>query len=605
MIGQSTRPAATAGVGRQLGELTRPWWPLLALVGLLVILAAVVQLAPPLIVRSIVDDHLAVGSSEGLLLLAALFLLATAGAQALTFGYTYLAAVIAQAVLNTLRVRLFAHYQQLPTRYYDQTPLGDAISRCTADVETVDTLFSSGVSALVANLVLVVTTAIAMLVLSPPLALVSALVLPILLATTRFFQLRTRAAERQNRIAVGAMNAELQESLGGVEVIRAFGREAVFVRRFRRTLHATLVAYNRSTVYSALYTPTMAILAGLVTALLLWAGTRGELAAWGISVGTLTAFILLFQRFFKPITDLGDQWQTVQAALSGAERIFQVLVLPPDQTPPPAVPAPTDAPIEVRDLVFGYTESRAVLHRVRLVVKAGEQVALVGRTGAGKTSLLHLIGGLYTPWEGSVRVLGSDPRSIAEDRRRRLIGVVPQAVQLFSGSILDNLTLNDASVAFDEVVAAARVVGLDAFVRSLPEAYAARLGGAGKGAGVQLSAGQQQLLALARALVWNPPIVLLDEATSAIDNASDAAFRAALRAIVRDQDKAVLTIAHRLATARDADRVVVLDHGRIVEEGPPDELARAGGHFAALLELENSGWDWRAAASSPDGASAH
>jgi ATP-binding cassette subfamily B protein len=378
----------------------------------------------------------------------------------------------------------------------------------------------------------------------------------------------------------------------------------VFVRRFRRTLHATLVAYNRSTVYSALYTPTMAILAGLVTALLLWAGTRGELAAWGISVGTLTAFILLFQRFFKPITDLGDQWQTVQAALSGAERIFQVLMLPADQTPPPAVPAPTHAPIEVRDVVFGYTESRAVLHHVRLAVNAGEQVALVGRTGAGKTSLLHLIGGLYSPWAGSVRVLGSDPRSIAEDSRRRLIGVVPQAVQLFSGSIVDNLTLNDASVAFDEVVAAARVVGLDAFVRSLPEAYATRLGGAGKGAGVQLSAGQQQLLALARALVRNPPVVLLDEATSAIDNASDAAFRAALRAIIRDQDKAVLTIAHRLATARDADRVIVLDHGRIVEEGPPGELARAGGHFAALLELEASGWDWRAAASSPNGASA-
>jgi ATP-binding cassette subfamily B protein len=605
MIAQAAQPAATPGVGRQLGELTRPWWPLLGAVGLLVILAAMVQLAPPLIVRSIVDDHLAVGSSDGLLLLGALFLLATAGAQVLTFGYTYLAAVIAQGVLNSLRVRLFAHYQALPTRYFDQTPLGDAISRCTADVETVDTLFSSGVSALVANLALVVTTAVAMILLSPPLALVSALVLPILLATTRFFQLRTRAAERRNRIAVGAINADLQESLGGIEVIRAFGREAVFVQRFRRTLHEALVASNRATVYSALYTPTMAILAGLVTALLLWAGTRGELAAWGISVGTLTAFILLFQRFFKPITDLGDQWQTVQAALSGAERIFEVLALPSDETSAPVSPAPAQPRIEVRDVVFGYLEPRAVLHRVCLVVNAGEQVALVGRTGAGKTSLLHLIGGLYAPWEGSVRVLGVDPRWVREDSRRQLIGVVPQAVQLFSGSILDNLTLNDASVAFDQVVAAAQVVGLDAFVRSLPETYATQLGGAGKAGGVQLSAGQQQLLALTRALVWNPSVVLLDEATSAIDNASDAAFRAALRAIVRDQQKAVLTIAHRLATARDADRVVVLDHGRIVEEGSPDELVQAGGHFAALLELEASGWDWRAAASSPNGASIH
>jgi ATP-binding cassette subfamily B protein len=177
-------------------------------------------------------------------------------------------------------------------------------------------------------------------------------------------------------------------------------------------------------------------------------------------------------------------------------------------------------------------------------------------------------------------------------------------VHLFSGSILDNLTLEDESAAFDEVVAAARLVGLDPFVRALPEGYATQLGGAGRGAGVQLSAGQQQLLALTRALVWNPPVVLLDEATSAIDNASDAGFRAALRSVVREQGQAVLTIAHRLATAREADRVVVLDRGRIVEEGPPGELVRAGGHFAALLELEASGWDWRAAAS-PNGAAAH
>jgi ATP-binding cassette, subfamily B, multidrug efflux pump len=596
MIGQAAQPAQTAGVGRQLGELTRPWWPLLGVVGLLVILAAVVQLAPPLIVRSIVDDHLAAGSSEGLLLLAALFLLATAGAQALTFGYTYLAAVVAQAVLNTLRVRLFAHYQELPTRYFDQTPLGDAISRCTADVETVDTLFSSGVSALVANLVLVVTTAVAMLALSPPLALVSAVVLPVLLATTRFFQVRTRAAERRNRSAVGAMNAELQESLGGMEVIRAFGRQAEFVRRFRQTLYDALRAYNRSTVYSALYTPIMAILAAVVTALLLWAATLPELAAWGISVGTLTAFVLLFQRFFKPITDLGDQWQTVQAALSGAERIFQVLGLPADVPPPETTERRVTTPIELSDVVFGYRERRPVVHGVRLEVQAGEQVALVGRTGAGKTSVLHLIGGLYVPWHGSVRVLGVDPRAIDEDRRRQLIGTVPQAVRLFSGSILDNLTLRDASVQVEDVKCAASLVGLDKVVAALPDGYETRLGAGG----VQLSAGQQQLLALARALVWNPPVLLLDEATSAIDSASDASFRGALQTLVREQGKAVLTIAHRLATAREADRVIVLDRGRIVEQGPPGALVEAGRHFAALLDLESSGWDWRVPSASAE-----
>jgi len=374
----------------------------------------------------------------------------------------------------------------------------------------------------------------------------------------------------------------------------------VFTHRFRETLHAALLAYNRSTVYSALYTPIMAILAGIVTALLLWAGTRDELAAWGITVGTLTAFILLFQRFFKPITDLGDQWQTVQAALSGAERIFQVLALPADSLPA-TVAHGRGTPVEVRDVVFGYRPDHPVLHGVNLEVRRGEQVALVGRTGAGKTSLLHLIGALYAPWQGSVRVLGVDPRSIPEGERRRLIGVVPQALNLFSGSILDNLTLNDSSVSFEAVESAARITGLAAIIHSLPDTYATELGGAGRGSGTQLSAGQQQLLALTRALVWDSPVILLDEATSAIDTASDAAFRSALHAIVKEQNKAVLTIAHRLATAREADRVVVLDRGRVVEEGPPGELLRGGGYFAALLELEASGWDWQVSASSSNG----
>ena len=597
MMGDAARPVAgTQPIGRELGELTRPWRPLLVIVAALVVCSALLQLVPPLVVRSIVDDNLAAGSSSGLFLLAVVYLAATAGAQAFTFGYTYLAARIAQAVLNLLRVRLFAHYQYLPISYFDRTPLGDAISRCTADVETVDTLFSSGVSALVANMVLVLVTAGAMLVLSPPLALVSALVLPALFATTRFFQVRTRAAERRNRVAVGAMNAELQESLGGMEVIRAFGRETEFVHRFRRTLHAALLAYNRSTSYSALYTPVMAIMAAIVTALLLYAGARPELATWDISVGTLTAFVLLFQRFFKPINDLGDQWQTVQAALSGAERIFQVLALPTDDTPLASPPTSGTTPIDVQDIVFGYVDRRAVVHGVRLEVRPGEQVALVGRTGAGKTSLLHLIGGLYAPWAGSVRVLGFDPRAIDDAERRKLIGTVPQAVRLFSSSILDNLTLGDTSADIDDVVRAAQAVGLDEFVRTLPDGYQTRLGPSG----MQLSAGQQQLLSLARALVWNPPVLLLDEATSAIDNVSDAAFRSTLQALARAHGKAVLTIAHRLATAREADRVIVLDRGRIVEQGPPEALMRAEGQFAALLELESSGWDWRLASTAAE-----
>lgn len=605
--GAVVRPGAS-GVGgtafRQLVALARPWQGRLGLAAGLVLLGAGLELLPPLVIRQVVDEHLVAGRADGLLPLALLYLLATTAGQAASALSAYCVARAAQGALHALRVSLFAHLQRLPIGFYDRTPIGDLMSRCTADVETLDTLFSSGVASLVADLARLAFVAAAMVALSPPLALVSALALLPLLGLTRLFQVRVRSAERDNRRAVGLLNSHLQESLGGVEVIRAFGREAAFVARFRQALRAMLAAFNRATAYSAAYSPAMAIITALATALLLWAGTRESFAATGISLGTLTAFVLLFQRFFKPITTLGDEWQTVQSALSGAERIFALLSLATDDAP--AFPRrsvafstnglaqPRSEPaIELRGVTFGYLAGRPVLHEVSLTVRPGEHLALVGRTGAGKSSTLQLLGGLYAPWAGAVRVAGRDPRSLLTHERRTLVGVVPQAVQIFGGSVLENLTLFDLAVEPAAVERAARVTGADGFIRALPRGYDMPLSGVGRGLGAQLSAGQLQLLALTRALVWEPAVLLLDEATAAIDGASEAAFRAALRAEVARRGAAVLTVAHRLATAREADRVVVLEGGRVVEEGPPAELLRRGGRFAALVELEAAGWSWR------------
>jgi ATP-binding cassette subfamily B protein len=377
-------------------------------------------------------------------------------------------------------------------------------------------------------------------------------------------------------------------------VVRAFGREAAFAARFRWALRAALAAFNRATKYASFYPPVMATLAATSIAVLLWVGAAGAAAAWGVTLGVLTAFVLLFQRFFEPVIALGDDWQTVQAALAGIERITQALALPAEEAPPAAGPEPARAAIELTDISFGYLPERPVLHGVSLVVRSGEQVALVGRTGAGKSSALHLLGGLYAPWSGRVRVTGRDPRALAPAERRTVVGVVPQAVQLFGGSVLDNLTLGDPSVPRAAAERAAIIAGADAFIRALPEGYDTALRGTGQGEGVQLSAGQQQLLALARALVWEPAVVLLDEATAAIDAATEATLREALRSDELRGRHAVLTVAHRLSTARAADRVIVLEAGRIVEAGPPEELIGRGGRFAALVELEAAGWDWRA-----------
>ena len=590
--------------------MLKPWrWPL-ALVGVSVLLGAVLELAPPLLVQQIVDAHLALGRSEGLLWIAALYLGATAAVQGMGFLTEYLTATIAQGVLRRLRVRLFAHLQTLPLSYYDRTPLGDTISRCTADVETVSTLFTtaaaggpvaasgggqggtSGATVLM-GVVRLGTIGAAMLALSPLLSLVAALaVLPVVLMT-RYFQVRVRDAERASRQAVGLQNTHLQEMLGGVEVIRALGSEAVFIARFRAALRDGLAAYNRATVYSALYIPLMVILSAMAMALVLWVGVAGQgtLTSLDISLGTLTAFVLLLQRFFVPIMSLGNEWQTVQSALAGLERIFQVLALPSEQPAPGSPHHPpyrSSAAIEMRQVCFGYLPNRPVLHGISLAAQPGEHIVLVGRTGAGKSSVLHLLGGLYTPWSGTLQVSGADPTVLTDSQRRRTMGVVMQVVQLFRGTVFDNLTLGDGSVSRDAVQRAAAIAGADAFIQALPQGYDTLLG-----SGLQLSAGQRQLLALSRALVWDPAVLLLDEATAAVDSASEATFRAALQAAVMGCGRTVLTVAHRLATAQEADRVLVLEAGRIVEEGAPGALIRRGGRFAALLELEAAGWDWQ------------
>ena len=583
-------------LGGNLASLLAPWRARAAAVAVFVLAAASFELAPPLIVRVIVDEHLVVGRSTGLLLLAVLYLAASGAVQAMTFLYNYLAATIAQGVLSDLRVRLFAHFQRMSINRLDRMEVGDIVSRCTADVETLDVVFSSGIAVLIANLVRLLTLTIGMLVLSPALTFVAVLVAPPLVITLRFLQVRVRQAERATRIAVAALTTRLQEGLRGLEVVRAFGREPEAVDGFRQVLGSALGASNLATRYSALYTPVTAILAALAVAALLWAGTRETFAGFGISLGTLTAFLILLQRAFQPITALGEEWQTVQAAMAGAERVFATLALDTTDGAAVATAAAKDdgrPPIRLDDVVFGYADSPAVLHGISLTVNPGEHVALVGRTGAGKTSALQLLAGLYAPRTGTVRIAGRDPARLTEAERRKLLGVVPQVVQLFSGTVFENLTLADSSVPEAAVREAARIAGADAFVRALPMGYATALSSQSGGRGTQISAGQQQLLALARALVHRPTVLLLDEATAAIDSVSDATFRAALRESVLTRGCAVLTIAHRLSTAAEADRVVVLDNGRIVEEGAPSDLAARPGRFAALLELEAAGWDWR------------
>lgn len=582
----------------EVRRLLHPWRGQIVLITLGVLIYEGLSVIPPLLLQRIIDDHLVPGLATGILVLALLYLAVIILAEVFNFGITYLTAWVAQHALHKLRVDLFAHLQRLPLGYHDHTPLGDVISRCTADVETVNTLFTTGVSNLLLRLVQVVTTFAAMVLLSPPLAMLSILLLPPLALATRFFQVHIRDAERQRRKAIGMLNVYLQETLSGTEVVRAYNRGETMIARFRCALRETVAAFWKSESYNMFYTPSLTVLVALCVSLLLWSGAGGLGQAWDLSIGTIIAFIILFQRFFDPLRNLGEDWQTVQSALSGIERIMQVLQTPIEASASvsSSLESGGGAMAALRNVTFGYLTGHPVLHEISLTVHPGEHVALVGRTGAGKSSLVHLLAGLYAPWSGDVYLAGLNPCGLTDKQRRRVVGVVPQVVQLFSGTVWDNLTLEDSCAARQDVVRAAKMAGVDRFVTLLPQGYDTLLSGVGGGKGVQLSEGQQQLLSLARALVWDPAVLLLDEATSAVDYASESEFRTALRAAIQGDNgsqRAAITVAHRLSKAREADRVIVLDSGRIVEQGNPDELIGRGGWFAALIELEEAGWDWR------------
>ncbi len=603
----STQAHSNSSAWRELAPLLRPHRFLIAVIAVTVLLAEAFAVLPALLMVSIIDEHLSVGVQQGVLALALLYFGARAIAEGLDFVVTYLTGYVAQKTLRELRVHLFAHLERLPLSYYDTTPLGDAISRCTADVDTVDTLFTTGISRLLTQLVQLFTALVAMVILSPPLAMVAVMLIPPLALITRFFQVHIRDAERDRRREIGSLNVHLQETLGGVEVVRTFGQEDNFNARFRLALRRTLAAYQRALSYNVFYSPLLTVLVAASVAFLLWIGTGGLGLSLSITIGTLTAFILLFQRFFEPIRNLGEDWQTVQSAASGIERVVEVLEIPQEHIVTPENAAHTvasstngtdddDPVVEIRNVVFGYLPDQPILHAISLAIQPNEHLALVGRSGAGKSSLVNLLCGLYEPWSGEIRVAGANPRSFTDAERRSAIGVVPQTVHLFGGTIWDNLTLGDDSISRGQIEWAASITGVDRIVSTLPEGYDTRLSGAGRGEGVQLSEGQQQLLSLTRALILDPALLLLDEATAAVDSISEAEFRSALRAAIHNDEaaqSAVLTVAHRLSTAREADRVLVMEGGTIIEEGAPEDLIRQGGRFAAMVELEAAGWNWQ------------
>ncbi|HEX6710917.1 MAG TPA: ABC transporter ATP-binding protein [Rubrobacter sp.] len=569
---------------RLLGELS-PYSGKLALVLGLVVLGAVAQAGGPWLIGRAIDHYILRGDAAGLsrtmLLLFGIYVLGAAAAR----GQVYQVGAIGQGLLASMRARIFDRLQHLPLRYFDRQPVGDLMSRVTNDVDTLNQLFSQGLTQLLGSLFSLIGIVIAMLFLNWNLALACFTIIPIMLFTTSFFARRARRAFRLTRETVGDVTAGVQEDIMGVREAQAFNRTEENIARFRQRNAANRDANVQAVAITSAFSPAIDVLSTLATALVI--GYGGYLVfAGSLSVGLLAAFLIYVQQFFRPIQLVSQVYTQAQAAVAGAERIYNILDETPEpEDPPDAVRLGTArGRITFDHVTFAYDPGRPVLHDVDFEFEPGKTVALVGPTGAGKTTIASLIPRFYDVTAGAVRIDGRDVRELARKDLRVNIGIVLQEPFLFSGTIAENIGYGrsgDPSEATrEEVEAAARVVNAHDFITALPEGYDTVLG---EGGGA-LSQGQRQLLSFARAVLTDPRILILDEATSNIDTRTEAIIQKALATLLEGRTSVV--IAHRLSTIRNADLILVIENGRVAERGTHAELFDKNGLYADLYRRQ-------------------
>ena len=565
---------------RRLGMLARMAMPYRGRTALAVgtLLAyTLVALAPPYLAKLAVDRGLQHGDLDALTWIVALFLLAGATSFALSGLQTYFTGWVGERVLADLRDRLFRHLQRLSLGFYERNRTGVIVSRITNDVEALDQLVTDGVTSLVQNTLLLVGTAVVLFVLDWRLALATMIVLPLMALATAWFRVRSNRAYRRVRERLGLVTASLAEDIAGMRVVQSFTREPENQRSFRGVNERYRESNHETVILNGLYFPAVDFLSSVATGIVL--GYGGWLAVHGdVTVGTLLAFTLYLSNFFDPVQQLSQLYNTFLSATAALDKIIDVLDEEPEVVDAPgAEELPRIAGnVRFEALRFGYGDGPEVLHRLDLDVPAGTTVALVGHTGAGKSTIAKLLARFYDPREGRIAIDGHDLRDVTQASLRRQLGIVPQEGFLFAGTVAQNIAFGRPDATRDEIEAAARTVGAEGFVERLPEGFDTELGERG----FRLSLGQRQLVAFARALLADPRILILDEATSSVDIGTERQIERALRRLLTG--RTAFVIAHRLSTIRDADLIVVLEHGVIVEQGTHAALLDRRGLYTSL-----------------------
>jgi len=559
----------------------KPYWKTVLGAFILIILNAATQGAGPFLIGRAIDVYISQGDLAGLGQ-NMLLLLGVYATGMLTMRYQiYLMSWTGQQVLADLRTRIFESIERLSLSYLEKKEAGDLMSRLINDIDALNTFFSQGLSQSMGALFALIGIMVAMFALNWQLALAALSIVPVMLLATNQFARLARRAFRKTRTTIGDVSSELQEELVGVKVAQAFNRSEVNIQRFAERNAANRDANVSANAITSAFAPTMDVLATLDAAII--AGLGGFMAVQGtVSVGVVVAFLQYVQNFFRPIQTVATIWTIAQSAFAAAERVFELLDLQPDiQDAPQAIDLPAiKGHIELDKVTFAYEEGHPVLENVSFEVQPGQTIALVGPTGAGKTTLVSLIARFYEVTEGAVRVDGIDIRQVTQKSLRSQMGIVTQEPFLFSGTVMENIRYGRLEASEDEVYRAARAANAHEFIQRLPQGYDTEIGERGG----NLSQGQRQLISIARAILANPRILILDEATASVDTRTEMLIQKALGNLL--QGRTSFVIAHRLSTVRNADIVLVIDNGKIVERGKHDELLALGGLYADLYRRQ-------------------
>lgn len=554
----------------------------------LTLLLAVLSPIRPLLIQYTIDNYIIKLDGDGLVMMMLIMIGLLFFQTGVQYFHTYLTNWLGQIVIKDLRIRLFRHISNLRLKYFDHTPIGTLVTRTISDLETIADIFSEGLIVIIGDLLQLFVIIGVMFYKDWRLTLISLSTIPILMVATRIFQNGINKAFREVRTQVAALNTFVQEHITGMSIVQIFNREDEEMKRFRIINDQHMKANIKSVWYYSIFFPVVELLSATSLGLLVWWGSGGVIIH-EVSMGNVIAFIMFITMLFRPIRELADKFNTLQMGMVSSERVLKVLDTDEFINDRGTVESDIQGNLRFENVWFAYNDAKEpkdtewILKDVSFEVKAGKTLALIGATGAGKSSIINLVGRMYEFQKGKITIDGIDIREYKLDALRKQIAVVLQDVFLFSDTISNNITLKDTTISHEKVVAASRAVGADIFIEKLPGKYDFNV----MERGAMLSVGQRQLISFIRAYVFKPSILILDEATSSIDSESEELIQKATAILTKGRTSIV--IAHRLATIQNADKIIVMDKGKIVEQGNHQELLRQNGFYKNLYDIQFSG----------------